>query len=277
MVKIANGRPGMSNEFEAREIVDGGFLELVRYGVRRADDPLIVDTLKVIDKVLKVDTPKGPCWYRYNHDGYGQREDGGPFKGWGKGRPWPLLTGERAHYELAAGHNVGAYIQTIERCASTGGMLPEQIWDEPDRNGLIFGEPAGAAMPLVWAHAEYLKLLRSITDGRVFDRISVVEERYSKGSGRSNLEVFKLRRPVSRIQAGKTLRITAHNRFRVTWTADGWKTSQVTDSVAVGHAGSFADIPTAPEQSGAVSFTLFWEEENRWEGRNFNVEIDAVS
>jgi glucoamylase len=277
IVRIANGRPGMSNEFEAREIVDCGFLELVRYGVRRADDPLIVDTLKVIDKVLKVDTPKGPCWYRYNHDGYGQREDGGPFQGWGKGRPWPLLTGERAHYELAAGRDVKPYIQTIERFASTGGLLPEQIWDEPDRNGLIFGEPAGAAMPLVWAHAEYLKLLRSTTDGRVFDRISVVEERYGKSHKKSHLEVFKLRRQVKKIQAGKTLRITAHSRFRVIWTADAWKTNQVTDSTAVGHAGSFADIPTVPKQNGAVSFTLFWIEENRWEGRNFDVEIEAAS
>ena len=68
----------------------------MRYGVRRADDPLIVDSLKVIDHVLKVETPQGPCWRRYNHDGYGQRHDGGPFQGWGQGRAWPLLTGERA-------------------------------------------------------------------------------------------------------------------------------------------------------------------------------------
>jgi glucoamylase len=129
----------------------------------------------------------------------------------------------------------------------------------------------------VWAHAEYLKLLRSTTDGRVFDRISVVEERYGKGHKKSHLEVFKLRRQVNKIQAGKTLRITAHSRFRVIWTADAWKTNQVTESTAVGHAGSFADIPTAPEQNGAVSFTLFWIEENRWEGRNFDVEIEAAS
>jgi glucoamylase len=188
-----------------------------------------------------------------------------------------LLTGERAHYELAAGRDVRPYIQTIEKFASTGGMLPEQIWEEPDRYGLVFGCPAGAAMPLVWAHAEYLKLLRSVTDGRVFDRISVVEERYGKGSRTSSIEVFKLRRLVNKIQAGKTLRITAHNRFRVIWTTDSWKTNQVTDSVTVSHAGSFADIPTAAKQSGAVSFTLLWVEENRWEGRNFDVEIEAAS
>jgi glucoamylase len=132
-------------------------------------------------------------------------------------------------------------------------------------------------MPLVWAHAEYLKLLRSTTDGRVFDRISVVEERYAKGSKGSNLEVFKLRRPVNRIAAGKTLRITAHDHFQVIWTTDDWKTNHVTNSSKVGHAGSFADIPTAPEQTGALSFTLFWIEENRWEGRNFDVIVEGAS
>jgi glucoamylase len=243
--------------------------------VRPANDPLIVDSLKVVDAVLKRDTPKGPCWRRYNHDGYGQTKQGGPYLGWGQGRVWPLLTGERAHYELAAGRDIKPLITTIEQFASTGGMLPEQIWDEPDRNGLVFGGPAGAAMPLVWAHAEYLKLLRSVTDGRVFDRIAAVEERYAGGRAASHIEVFKMRRALKSIAAGKTLRITAHNRFKVIWTKDAWKTQQTTDSSAVGYAGSFADIATGPEQTGAVSFTLYWIEENRWEGRNFDVAIET--
>ncbi len=147
------------------------------------DDPLVVDSLKVIDHVLKVETPVGPCWRRYNHDGYGQRHDGGPFLGWGQGRAWPLLTGERAHYELAAGHDVRPYIQAIEGLQFSGrhaarnryGMRP--IYP---RWGLKLGKPTGAAMPLVWAHAEYVKLLRSVTDGKVFDRISAVAERYGR-------------------------------------------------------------------------------------------------
>src|SRR5579875_3867867 len=102
-VTLNNRPPGTPYEFEAREIIDAGFLELVRYGVRRADDPLIVDSLKVVDHVLKVETPRGPCWRRYNYDGYGTGPDGSPFTGYGQGRPWPLLVGERAHYELAAG------------------------------------------------------------------------------------------------------------------------------------------------------------------------------
>ncbi|HWW13589.1 MAG TPA: glycoside hydrolase family 15 protein, partial [Candidatus Dormibacteraeota bacterium] len=90
---LANQPPGARHEFPAKEIVDGGFLELVRYGIRSADDPIIKDSLRVVDAVLKVDTSYGPAWRRYNHDGYGQREDGSSYGGWGKGRPWPLLTG----------------------------------------------------------------------------------------------------------------------------------------------------------------------------------------
>jgi len=273
---INNIPPGEQSEFEAREIVDGGFLELVRYGVRAADDPLIADTLKVVDATLKVDTPQGPCWRRYNHDGYGQRSDGGPFLGYGQGRAWPLLTGERAHYELAAGRDVGGLIATIENFASAGGMLPEQIWDEPDTNGLVLGGPAGSAMPLVWAHSEYLKLLRSAADGRVFDLIPIVEERYAKGNHPPcGIEVFKvLRRQIRVMPAGKALRITSANRFLVRWSADGWATQQDLESTQLGYLGSYADLPTAKGQTGSLIFTVYWPDEDRWEGKNFEVELE---
>ena len=153
-------------------------------------------------------------------------------------------------------------------------MLPEQIWARPAVKGLTLGCPAGSAMPLVWAHAEYLKLLRSALDGKVFDRIPPVEQRYAKGRARSKIEVFKMRRPVKTMRAGCVLRITAQQRFRVTWTSDGWKTKTEVDSTALGYAGSFADLPTEAKQTGALSFTLFWTEENRWEGRNFDVAIE---
>lgn len=95
LIPIPNQRPGEPAEFPAKEVVDAGFLELVRYGIRRPDDPLIVDSLRVVDAQLKVETPRGACWRRYNHDGYGQQTDGKPYAGVGRG--WPLLTGERGH------------------------------------------------------------------------------------------------------------------------------------------------------------------------------------
>jgi glucoamylase len=276
IVHIANRPPGDQTEFEAREIVDAGFLELVRYGIRRADDALIVDSLKVVDHVLKVEAPQGPCWLRYNHDGYGQREDGGPFISYGKGRAWPLLTGERAHYELAAGRDISSMIETYEKFASSGGTMPEQIWDEPDKNWLIFGGQAGSAMPLVWAHAEYLKLLRSLHDGQVFDQIEAVAERYANGREPLKMEVYKLRRPLNSIPAGYTLRVTAQNHFRILWTADDWKTQTNASGTTLGSAGTYADIPTTVGQAGRLSFTLFWTDENRWEGRNYDVVIEAA-
>ncbi len=277
LLRLANREPGEKYEYEAREIIDAGFLELVRYGVRPADDPLIVDSLKVVDAVLKRDVPQGSSWRRYNHDGYGQRKDGGPFQGFGQGRAWPLLTGERAHYELAAGRDVRPYIAMMERFASRGCMMPEQIWDEADKNGLVKGGPAGSAMPLVWGHAEYLKLLRSAADGRVFDRIDPVAARYAPGHSHRPIEVFKLRRPLARIEAGKTLRIIAQQRFRVIWTGDEWNTNQTKESASVGFAGSFADLSTSESKNRRLSFTLFWLDENRWECRNFDLEMESPS
>jgi len=276
---LSNREPGERTCFEAREIIDAGFLELVRYGVRCADDPLIVDSLKVVDHVLKYETPYGPCWRRYNHDGYGQRKDGGPFLGWGQGRSWPLLGGERGHYELAAGHDVKPFITAMERFSSGGGMLPEQVWDFEDvpAEKKYKGRSAGSAQPLVWAHSEYLKLLKSTVDGRVFDCVSVVKERYgvppAKRSFQNQLEIFQTSRPVTALAAGMTLRVVDTVRFRVVYSMDGWKTSAVIESKPVGYAGSFADLPTTAGWSGTIAFTFYWPGQDKWLGRNFEVEV----
>jgi glucoamylase len=281
-IRLNNRPPGTRYEFEAREIIDGGFLELVRYGVRRADDPLIVDTLKVVDKVLKRDLPQGPCWLRYNWDGYGDRADGGPFLGWGQGRPWPLLTGERAHYELAAGRDITPLITTYEKFATPGQMMPEQVWDEPNRPGLglRLGAPGGSAVPLVWAHAEYLKLLRSALDGKVFDRVDAVYERYCEPEGRKRLrrklEIYSRRRPIQKVTGGDTLRILDEDRFEVVWSMDGWKSTHHTASRGLGSAGFSADIEIpATAQAGELSWTLQWTEKGRWLGYNVQVKIDS--
>jgi glucoamylase len=278
-VRINNRGPGERADFEARNVVDGGFLELVRYGVRRADDPVVVDSVKVIDHVLKVETSVGPCWRRYNHDGYGQRHDGGPFLGWGQGRAWPLLSGERAHYELAAGHDVTPYILALEGFSSRGGMMPEQIWDAPDmpERGLRLGKPTGAAMPLVWAHAEYVKLLRSVTDGEVFDRISVVAERYGKGKRKSPIEIFRFERQLKAMPAGGRLRILANDQFYLVYTLDDWATLRTADSRHLGCAGHVTDIETEHGKPGRVIFTFKWRQSNRWEGRNFEVRLDLAN
>jgi glucoamylase len=275
-ITIANRPPGAQSVFPAKEIVDAGFLELVRHGVRRADDPLIVDSLKVIDAVLKVETPFGPCWRRYNHDGYGQREDGGAFVGWGQGRAWPLLTGERGHYDLAAGHDTKQCVRAMERLASATGLLPEQAWDAPDQPDvhMFCGRPTGSAMPLMWAHAEYVKLLRSVRDGKVSDLIPDVAKRYLGARVDCQLfEVWKFTRQARSVKPGYVLRIQVPASFRLHWSDDDWRTEKDTPSSATTLGVEFADIPIAASQRAPLRFTFFWTISNSWEGRDFLVSV----
>jgi glucoamylase len=255
---LANRPPGGPYSFPAKEIVDAGFLELVRYGIRKAGTPLMEDSLKVIDHELKIETPAGPCWRRYSHDGYGPRDDGKPYTGWGTGRAWPLLTGERAHYELAAGRDIRPLITAMEKFASSSGMLPEQIWDAPDIAAafMYFGKPCGAAMPLMWAHAEYIKLLRSVYDNGVFDCIAPVAERYLNHRGRHDLEVWKPTRQISEIAAGNILRVLLPSPFRLCWSTDGWQTSQESACSQSPLDLSYIDIATQIGQSGTLEFTF---------------------
>ena len=273
MIPIRNRPPGAPYLFPAAEIVDPGFLELVRYGIRRPGDPLIEDSLHVVDAVLRTDFPAGPCWKRYTHDGYGQRDDGDAFVGWGVGRPWPLLTGERGHYELAAGRDVTPYLRAIERFATSTRLLPEQIWDRPDRPLLLFGGPTGAAMPLMGAHAEYLKLLRSTADGVIFDLIPEVAERYGKGKIRGPIEIWKPHRQVESITIPCKLRIQMKEPFVLHWTKDEWHHVHDTRSTHTAVGIDFADIDVSATDRAPVRFTFHWETRGQWEGRDYAVEL----
>jgi glucoamylase len=275
VLHIANHAAGEQADFPARNIVDGGFLELVRYGIRRPDDPTVVATLKVIDAVLKTDTAAGPTWHRYNHDGYGQQQDGGPFTEHGVGRVWPLLTGERGHYELAAGHSTEAYIRAMENLASTTGLLPEQSWDEEDRPEIYMwgGQPTGSAMPLMWAHGEYIKLLRSTADGKVYDAISEVSKRYLGEHGkRKQFEVWKSNRHVRFMRVGEILRVQGNAAFILHWSNDNWKTVRDTWSSQNSLQIDYVDLPDVATSSGTcIRFTFYWTEGNNWEGRDYSV------
>ena len=272
LIEIANG----GGQHPARNVVGGDFLQLVRLGVRAADDPLVVDSVAVIDQVLKRDLPQGPCWRRYNHDGYGQKDDGSAFDGTGVGRCWPILAGERGHYELAAGREAMPFIAALEKFANAGGMLPEQLWDAEDlpARELKLGGPTGSAMPLCWAHAEYVSLLRSRRDGVCFDRIEPVYRRYAQGSPAAGLEMWTFAHRPGEMRAGAGLRIITERPARIHWTMDGWKTAGDLATGAGGLGLHWADLRTAELPAGAqVAFTFYWPEADHWEGRDFSVAI----
>ncbi|MEJ2217790.1 MAG: hypothetical protein P8099_14365 [Gemmatimonadota bacterium] len=167
--------------FDERDIVDQGFLELVRLGIRPANDPVIVNSLKIIDATIRVQTPNGPGFHRYNHDGYGETYFGGPWQGVGIGRLWPIFAGERGEYEVALGRDPKPYLDAMLHFANDGGMIPEQVWDraDPTRVGFVFGQGTGSATPLVWSMAQFLRLAIDAQAGRVVEQPSVVADHFA--------------------------------------------------------------------------------------------------
>jgi glucoamylase len=274
-LRIANRDPELQAEFPARDIVDGGCLQLARFGVRDAKDPILAATAEALDRALKAETPHGPCWKRYPFDGYGQRDDGSPFDSWGVGRAWPLLSGERAHFELARGGDWQVLRDAMEGFASSMGLLPEQVWDADDipEAHMKRGGPTGSAQPLVWAHAEYVKLLRSIRDGKPFDWIEEVAARYA--GKRENLwrgQVWKLTRQAADVQRGEPLRLLLPRPFRVHWSGDDWATVHDTESQETTLGLHWCDLH-APEGASALTWTFFYTDTKEWHGTNFEVAV----
>jgi glucoamylase len=276
-VPIKNRPPAQSYE-EAAQIISPDALALVRFGLRAPDDPRILNTVKVIDAILKVNLPQGPCWYRYNGDGYGEHEDGSPFDGTGIGRPWPLLAGERAHYELAAGRRDLAeqLLKVMEDSTQGTRLLPEQVWDAADipERELLFGKPTGSACPLVWAHSEYIKLRRSLKDGKIFDQPSQTVQRYVVQNTKSTCFGWRFNNKTRSMPQGKQLRLALLSPARVHWSFDGWRTVQDTDTHDTGLGMHAADLPSNGLAAGSeIVFTFFWPEVRRWEGTNFSVVV----
>lgn len=265
----------------ARHLVSPDALALVRFGVRAADDSRIHDTTKVIDALLKVETPSGPAWHRYNGDGYGEHADGAPFDGTGIGRGWPLLTGERAHYELAAGRveNAKQLLAALEAFANEGGLISEQVWDAPDipERKLHFGRPSGSAMPLVWAHAEYLKLRRSLRDGRLFDLPPQTVQRYLIGKTVSPRMVWRFNHRIRSMPSGKILRIETMAPAVIHWSADDWKTVRDVTAHDVGLGIHIADLSTEALPEGKqITFTFYWPDTDHWEGADLIVHVGPL-
>ena len=164
----------------------------------------------------------------------------------------------------------------IEAQASPGGLIPEQVWDAEDvpKHGLHNGRPAGSAMPLVWAHAEYIKLARSIRERKVFDMPPQPVIRYQTRTTSSKLVAWRFNQKIRTIPAGRNLRIEVLMPATIHWSSDGWKT--VTDSKTVDTwlGIHYADLETMGLLAGeSVVFTFFWPEANKWEGADFQVTV----
>ncbi len=270
--------PAGENLANYYDIVSIDALALVRAGLRAPDDRRILNTVKVIDKLLKSETVRGPIWHRYNRDGYGEHAEGAPFDGTGIGRGWPLLCGERAHYEIAAGNIEGAkqLLRLMAQYAGVGGLIPEQIWDGADipHYSLFNGHSAGSAKPLVWAHAEYITLLKSIQDKAVFNTSPQAKQRYLVDQVKSGYAIWRFNHQLPYVPKGKRLRIQTEAAATVHWSKDGWATSNDIVMVEVLPGIYFADLPIEelPVDS-VVQFTFYWHLAEKWEGTNFVSQV----
>jgi len=254
------------------------FLQLVRFGLRDAGDPLIVASIRAVDALLKTDTPCGPVWHRYNGDTYGEHDDGSAYADddTGRGRGWPLLTGERGHYELAAGRDPLPYLEAMAAMASPGGMLPEQAWDAepiPSRR-LIPGRPSGSAMPLVWAHAEFIKLLISRQLGHPVDRPRSVWQRYRGRRPAARHAFWWMHAPIDGALVGQRLTIALPHPAILHWGRDGWRevADEPTADSGLGFHVAVLDTSHLPP-GNRVDFTWQWQETGGWQGRDYGVVI----
>ncbi|HLX51898.1 MAG TPA: glycoside hydrolase family 15 protein [Streptosporangiaceae bacterium] len=174
-IGIANG----GGSHDDRTVVDAGFLELVRLGVRAATSPDITSSLPVVDSEIEVQTPEGPIWHRYNFDGYGETASGGDYTGAGVGNPWPVLTGERGEYDVADGNLTAAksMLSAMAGAANSGYQIPEQVWGgSSGTGGFTFGQPDNSSTPLMWAMAQYVRLAIDISAGEDVDTPAVVTQ-----------------------------------------------------------------------------------------------------
>jgi glucoamylase len=273
-IPVRNRADGM--RLPAREQVSTDFLQLVRLGLRDPQDPLVRSTIAVVDHLLKVETPAGPVWRRYSQDGYGEHEDGSPYDGTGLGRPWPLLAGERGHVELVAGQDPLSFLRTMAASASPGGMIPEQVWDgAPVRERrLRLGRPTGSAMPLAWAHAEFVKLLLSRDLGRPFDRPAAVWNRYKGVRPVARSAFWWLHARINSFPNGRSLVIALTQRGAVRYGIDGWRVMGEVPAEDSGLGFFAARLDTTTLASGQqLEFTIRWDT-GEWIGQDFSIRVE---
>jgi glucoamylase len=264
--------PGLA----AEDQVATDFLHLVRMGLREPDDPLVLDTLKVADALLRVETPAGPAWHRYVADGYGEHDDGSPFDGAGRGRAWPLLGGERGHYELAAGRDPLPYLHSMAAMVGRCGLIPEQVWDDASspRPSLTLGKPTGSAMPLVWAHAEFVKLAASRVLGHPFDRPEAVWRRYGGRRPVPAEVLWSPRAPMAQMRAGQAVWLCLARPARVHHGIDGWQALADSETAENGLGQHVVALPASGFRAGTrIDFTFFWLDSGSWEGQDHRIDV----
>ncbi len=259
--------------YRVADLVGLEFLALVRHGLRAASDPRVVDTVAVVDATLRVELRGHPYFHRYQDDGYGEHTDGSPFDGSGIGRAWPLLAGERGHYAIGHGEDPLPYLRAMAASTGRGHLIPEQVWDTDAiaQRRLFPGSPSGSAMPLVWAHAEFLKLHSAAVHGVAFDRIAAVAERYAT---ERNTGVAHIRDEPRIVTSATTLVIRWSGPFLLHIGTNGWTSPR--DLTSKPSAFGLHEVRverSAFAEASTLEFTRQHLDTLEWEGHDHVVTL----
>jgi glucoamylase len=261
---------------DAAALIGMEYLYLARAGLREAGDRRIQNTLALTERLLKVETPLGTAYHRYNDDGYGEHADGAPFDGEGIGRAWPLLTGERGHLEVLLGRDPLPYLEAMARMTGPGGLIPEQVWDSASipHRWLFPGKPTGSAMPLVWAHAEFLKLLWARQHGRPIELLASVERRYHAQRPSASTWHWRADAPIETLPPGRALLIEQLEPFRLHYGFDGWRSASDIDSQPLGLGIHGVRLEASLLKGhAALDFTCYFSERGVWQGIDHRVAL----
>ncbi|MEP0883927.1 glycoside hydrolase family 15 protein [Trichocoleus sp. ST-U3] len=275
ILHIGNG----GGDRDERSIVDSSFLELVRHGVKAANNPYILASLPAIDSTIKQTIPgKGEGWFRYNHDGYGETSTGADYTGAGIGRLWPIFTGERGHFAIARGHKADSYLATMRAFANPSYMISEQVWDLNAPSGYTPGTPTKSMTPLSWSMGEYITLLASNYTGKVMDMPEIVYQRYVVNSSKPHQGKAV---DYNEANAKKGLALTIYYKGLLTnseqvklhWGYNNWQ--QVTDRLMIQREDGFWETTLSVPPVG-TTLNFAFTDGNNWDnngGNNWNETI----
>ncbi len=279
-ITLANG----GGTYDERSIVDAGFLELVRQGVFPANSPYITLSLPVIDASIKQTINGNSYWYRYNHDGYGEHADGSNYNGTGIGRLWPILSGERGMYTIAAGGSADAALTAMTAAENGSGMIPEQVWDTSAPSGYTPGTPTKSMNPLNWAMGEFITLLVSASTNSIADVPSIVYNRYVTNAYQPHAG-YVVDYNSNQLSAGMALTIyyngslSSGSHVLIHWGENNWQNIPPDQAMVKRADGFWQTTISIPSNATQINFA-FNNGAGTWDnngGKNWNVTIGSSS
>jgi glucoamylase len=167
------------------------------------------------------------------------------------------------------------YLEAMALMTSPGGLIPEQVWDvDLPEHGITRGTPTGSAMPLVWAHAEFVKLAVARTQGHPIEMLQAVWQRYHGIPPAATTWYWRLEAPIPVLPVGRALVIEHRRPFLLHWGVDGWQKieNQPSAPLSLGMYGVRLDWAVLQGRH-MLNFTWHCPEEGGWQGQDYVVRI----